>query len=205
MLIDTGISYTECTAFDPPKSSVTINASYNLLAYVGDNLDIQCIVASLPNGNDTQIKWFKNSSEIIDTYHASHNVSDFDKIHCRRISTLYIRNLTFEDSGIFTCVSYISDYSATDRVLLTVTVPVKTVKQPDYKLLIVKISIPVSIVVILLGISVTLGVFYHLHMRQVKLRKALEEYYKRPLPKKGCYVTCLLHVFCDTICRSLSI
>ena len=71
-------------------------------------------------------------------------------------------------------------------MLLTVTAPVK---QHDYKSLIIKISIPVSVVIILLAITVTMGIFYHLYLRQVKLQKALEQYRERPLPKKGSFIT----------------
>ena len=174
-------------AFDPPESSVTINASHNLVAYIGDNLNITCIVASLPDKDSVIIRWFKNMSEILPSYHIDYSVSDFDKIHCRKIITLYIRNLTFEDSGNYICYSSISDYISMDNMLLAVRKPVKAVKQPDNKSLIIGISIPVSIIIILLGISVTLGIFYYLHMRQLKLQKALEEYCERSLPKKGCY------------------
>ena len=164
---------------------MTINASHNLVAYVGDDLTIDCIVASLPQSGNVGIRWFKNETvEITPHGHVDYSLSDFDKVHCRQIITLKIKNLTFEDSGNYTCVSAVFDYkSVTDTMLLTVTVPVK---QLDYKLLITKISIPVSIVIILSAISATIGFFYYLHVRQMKLQKALEEYQKRPLPKKGC-------------------
>ena len=175
--------HVECSAFDPAKPSVTINASHNLVAYVGDELSIDCIVASLPQSGNNGIRWFKNVSEILPFGHVTYQLGDFDKVHCRQVITLNIRNLTFEDSGNYTCVGAVSDYrSVTDTMLLTVTVPVK---QPDYKLLIIKISIPVAIVIILLVISVTVGFFHYLHVRQVKLQKALEEYRRRPLPTKG--------------------
>ena len=178
--------HVECSAFDPAKPSVTINASHNLVAYVGDELSIDCIVASLPQSGNNGIRWFKNVSEILPFGHVFYQKGDFDEVHCRRVITLKFRNLTFEDSGNYTCVSAVSDYrSVTDTMLLTVTVPVP-VKQPDYKLLIIKISIPVAIVIILLAIFVTVGFFHYLHVRQVKLQKALEEYRRRPLPTKGC-------------------
>ena len=163
---------------------MTINASHNLVAYVGNNLTIHCIVASLPQFGNIGIRWFKNESEILSYGRVVYQLGDFDKIHCRQIITLIITNLTFEDSGNYTCVSAVSDYrSVTDTMLLTVTVPSK---QPDYRLMITKISIPVSVVIVLLAICVTIGFFYYLHVRQMKLQKALEEYQKRPLPNKGC-------------------
>ena len=163
---------------------MTINASHNLVAYVGNDLTIDCIAASLTQSGNIGIRWFKNESEILPYGHVDYQLGDFDKIHCRRIITLIIKNLTFEDSGNYTCVSAVSDYRpVTDTMLLTVTVPPK---QPDYKLLITKISIPVSVVIVLLAICVTIGFFYYLHVRQMKLQKALEEYQKRPLPNKGC-------------------
>ena len=179
--------HVECSAFDPAKPSVTINASHNLVAYVGDDLTIDCIVASLTQSGTSAIRWFKNETEILPYGHVDYQLGDFDKIHCRQIITLEIKNLTFEDSGNYTCVSAVSNYrSVTDTMLLTVTVPQK---QPDYKLLITKISIPVSVIIVLLGICMTLGFFYYLHVRQMKLQKALEEYQKRPLPNKGCQLT----------------
>ena len=55
------------------------------------------------------------------------------------------------------CYCIVSDYGAVfDTMLLTVTVPPK---QPDYKLLITKISIPVSVVIVLLAICVMIGSF----------------------------------------------
>lgn len=182
--------HVECALFDPPKSSVTINGSHNLVAYVGDDLSINCIVASFPQSRST--RWHKNNScnskEITEKSSARvyFDMPLFDKIHCRQIITLYIANLTFEDSGTYTCCGRVSDYAADfDTMLLTVAVP-NTMKQPDYKSFIIKISVPVSVVIILLGTSVVLGFFYYLRVRQLKLQKALEKYQNRPLPKKGC-------------------
>ena len=171
---------------------MTINGSHNLVAYVGDDLSINCVVASLPNPrlNIPYIRWHKNEScksEEINNKSSPrvhYYMSSYDEIHCRQIITLYIRKLTFEDSGIYTCCGKVSDIAQEpDTMLLTVTVPVK---QPDYKSLIIKISVPVSVVIILLGTSVMLGFFYYLHVRKLKLEKALEKYRNRPLPKKGC-------------------
>lgn len=181
--------HVECKLIDPPKPSVTINGSHNLVAYVGDDLTINCIVASYPQNGI--IRWHKNDScnskEITHKSSSAHvyfHMPSFDDIHCRQIITLHIRNLAFEDSGIYTCCARVSDYSPDpDTMLLTVTVPVK---QPDNKSLIIKISVPVSVVIILLGTSVMLGFFYYLRVRQLKLQKALEKYQNRPLPKKGC-------------------
>ena len=174
---------------DPPKPSVTINGSHNLIAYVGDDLTINCIVASFPQSRS--IRWHKNiscySKEIVNKSSSArvhYHIPSYDKIHCRQIITLYIRSLTFEDSGNYTCCGTVSDYEPElDTMSLTVTVPVK---QPDYKSLIIKTSVPISMVMIILGTSVMLGFFYYLHVRQLKLQKALEKYQKRPLPKKGC-------------------
>ena len=168
---------------------MTINASHNLDAFVGDDLIIECIVASLSNfqAKSGLIRWYKNNSQIYETsptYHAYYELSNFDKTHCRKTISLYIRNLTLEDSGNYICkgIGYDS-LEEGDTMLLTVKVPAK---QPNYKSLIIEISVPVSIAITLLGILVTSGIFYYLHMRNVKLQDALEEYYKRPLPKKGC-------------------
>ena len=168
---------------------MTINASHNLVAYVGDDLSIDCIVASLSQSDSNLLRWFRGREEI--DYGSSpvtrvyYLEGSYDKVHCRQTITLIIRNLTFEDSGNYSCKSAVSDgmTAVTDTMLLTVTVPRK---QVDYKSLIIKISIPVSVVIILLAISVTVGFFHYLHVRQVKLQKALEEYRKRPLPTKGC-------------------
>ena len=180
-----------CTPFNS-KPSVTISGLHNLVAYVGDDLSIICIMASYPRlPSSGNIQWYKNefrkSKEITDDSSARvhFDMPCFDKIHCRQIITLYIRNLTFEDSGIYTCCGNVSFAPGifNDTMLLTVTVPVK---QSDYKSLILKISVPVSVVIILLGTSVMLGFFYYLHVRQMKLQKALEKYQNRPLPNKGC-------------------
>ena len=181
----------ECTVIDPPRPSVTINGSHNLVAYVGDDLSINCVVASYPPPPSSGIiRWHKNDSckskDIPDnsSAHVHFYMPPFDGTRCRQIITLYIKNLTFEDSGIYTCCGKVSDYAPDpDTMLLTVTLPVK---QPDYKSLIIKISVPVSVVIILLGTSVMLGFFYYLHVHKLKLQKALEKYRNRPLPKKGC-------------------
>ena len=177
MYITTIFFSVECTAFDNTKPSVTINASHNLIAYIGDYLSIECIVASLPQNGDDDSIWFKNESS---TSRLNYRLGEFDKIHCRQIITLYFKNLTF---GYYICHSSVGELlPVDDKMLLTVTVPVK---QHDYKSLIIKISIPVSVVIILLAITMTMGIFYHLYLRQVKLQKALEQYRERPLPKKG--------------------
>ena len=165
---------------------MTINGSHELVAYVGDDVHIECIVASLPNTGNVGIRWYKNNTEIFRSSPASrayYELSDYDETSCRRIIFLHIRNLTLKDSDNYICRTAVSDYPVVDDLMsLMVTIPVT---QPDYKSLIFKISIPVSVVIILLGITVTMGVFYYLHLRQVKLQKALEEYRERPLPKKG--------------------
>ena len=191
--------HVECTTIDPPKPSVTINGSHDLVAYVGDDLSIHCVVASYPQPpSNGIIRWHKNDScnskDITKNSSARvyFNMTSYDKIHCSQIITLYIRKLTFEDSGIYTCCGRVSDYTPDpDTMKLTVTVPVK---QPDYKSLIIKISIPVSVVIILLGTSVMLGFFYYLRVRQMKLQKALEKYRKRPLPKKGNLLDVLMRI-----------
>ena len=179
------ISHTECSEFNA-KPSVTINASHNLVAFVGDDLIIKCNVASLINSGVEIIRWYKNNSQIYQTssaYRVYYKLSDYDKIHCRKTINLYIKDLMLEDSGNYICKGIVSDYlEVADAMVLTVTVPTK---QPNYKSLIVEISVPVSIVITLLGFSATFGIFYYLHMRKVKLQNALEEYCKRPLPKKG--------------------
>ena len=177
----------ECAAFQPAHPSVTINASHNLVAYVGDDLSIDCIVASSQESDTTALTWFKNFTHIIRGERVYHSKSSFDRVHCRQIVTLYFKNLTFNDSGYYSCYGYISNYDATvDTMLLTVTVPPAPLKQlDDYRSLIIKISIPVGLIIILSAISITVGFFYYQHVCQVKLQKALEEYRGRPLPKKG--------------------
>ena len=178
-------------SFELLQPSVTINASHNLVAYVGDDLSIDCVVASWSQTNSNVIAWLKNECEI--DYEGSsppetrvfYSASHFDKIHCRQFMTLNIRKLTFTDSGNYSCIATytVSDYPMVVKsILLTVTVPMK---QPNYKSLILKISIPISVVIIILAISVALGTYYYQQKYQIKLQKALEEYQKRPLPRKG--------------------
>ena len=175
-----------CAAFVPAHPSVTINASHDLVAYVGDDLSVDCIVASSSQDSGA-LTWFKNFTHIIAGERVYHSRSSFDRVHCRQIVTLYFKNLTFNDSSSYSCYGYSSNYDATvDTMLLTVTVPPAPLKQPDdYRSLIIKISIPVGLVIILSAVSITIGFFYYQHARQVKLRKALEEYRGRPLPQKG--------------------
>ena len=190
VIADLSSIHVECTAFDPAKPSVTINASHNLVAYVGEDLTIDCIVASLPQSDSKVLRWYKGKRELDYERTAATGTrvyyleGSYDKVHCRQNITLNIKNLTFEDSGNYSCASGVSiGRKVIDTMLLTVTVPRK---QVDYKSLIIKISIPVSVVIILSVISVTLGFFYYQRVRHAKLKKALEEYQKRPLPKKGC-------------------
>ena len=169
---------------------MVINASHNLVAYVGDDLNIDCIIASLQQDDEIVIRWLKSKTEIKSRIYSpearvSYLEDDYDKAHCRLRITLSIKNLTYGDSGNYSCVAS-TEGRVTDSMLLTVTVPEK---QSDYKSLIMKIGIPVSVVIILLAISITLGFFYNQHMRQVKLKQALKEYQERPLPRKGCYYT----------------
>lgn len=164
---------------------MTINASHNLISYVGDDLNIDCIVASLPQSYSNFIKWYKFESEDIyqEISYSYILNSPFDKVHCRQIITLNIKNLTFKDSGNYSCITWVSNLpSVIDSIILTVTVPID---QPNYKLLIIKISIPVSVIMILVSIFMISGCFYYQHTRKVKLQQALEKYQKRPLPKKG--------------------
>ena len=188
---DISSMHVECTAFHPAQPSVTINASHNLVTYVGDDLTIDCIVASLPQSDNKVLRWLKGERELDYEKTATTGTrvfylkGSYDKVHCRQNITLNIKNLTFEDSGNYSCASAVSvEHKVTDTMLLTVTVPTK---QADYKSLIFKISIPVSVVIILSVISMTIGFFFYQQVRHAKLQKALEEYRQRPLPKKGCY------------------
>ena len=179
----------ECGAFQPAHPSVTINASHNLIAYIGDDLSIDCIVASTQEADTTALTWYKNFTNIISSSpgeRVHHSKSSFDRVHCQQIVTLYFKNLTFEDTSNYSCYGYISTYSTVDTMLLTVMVPPTPVKQPaDYRSLVTKISIPACVIIILSAVAITTGFFYYQHARKVKLQKALEEYRGRPLPKKG--------------------
>ena len=179
----------ECTAFDPAHPSVTIDASQNLVAYVGDDLSVDCIVASLAQADSTTILWYKDENQVANRFYYPPDTRvgwlshPFNKFQCQQIVTLSIRNLTFSDSGNYSCFAAISDYHRViDSMLITVTVPMK---QPNYKSLIIRITIPLSVVIILLAILVVFGTYYYQRKCQIKLQKALEEYQKRPLPKKG--------------------
>ena len=181
--------YTECEAYDPAYPSVTINASHNLVAYVGDDLSIDCVVASWSQSETSFLEWYKNGNEVFLDCASSpasrvcYSESPFDKVHCRQLITVNIKNLAFNDSGYYSCGAGISKYPMVmDTKLITVTVPMK---QPNYKSLILEISIPVSMVIILLAICVILITYYYQRKRHIKLQKALEEYQKRRLPKKG--------------------
>ena len=179
----------ECRVFQPPDPSVSINSSHIIEAYVGEDLSIGCTVASLPSPSSYLIRWYSNNYQvpyaIPPVMHIDYIEGPFNVDHCQIITTLTIRNLTYEDSGNYSCVASATDHHpVSDTVILKVT---KHKKQPtdNNKLLIIQTSIPASVVIILSSISVTLGYFYYQHARQVKLRKALEEYQKRPLPRKG--------------------
>ena len=154
-------------------------------------MSIDCIVASLPQSGTYLIRWYQNNQEVPfaippEVMHIDFMEGAFNKDHCQVITTLTIRNFTYEDSGNYSCKAFVSDHHpVSDTVILMVK---EHTEQPvdNYKTLIIEISIPGSVVFILSSISVTLGYFYYQHARQVKLKKALEEYRKRPLPRKGC-------------------
>ena len=179
----------ECTTFKTSHPSVSINASDNLVVYVGGDLSIDCTVASLVQADSAITMWYKDNIAVANGNYSPPDTRvtwfshSFDEFYCRQIFTLSIRNLTFKDGGTYSCVTTISDYPRiTDTFLITVTVPIK---QPNYKSLIIKLSIPVSVVIILLAIFVMLITYYYQRKRHIKLQKALEEYQKRRLPKKG--------------------
>ena len=159
--------YTECEGFHPAHLSVTINASHNLVVYVGDDLSIACVVTSWSYSESKFLTWLKNGHGVYydssspPTCRVCYSASLFDKVHCQQIITLNIKNLTFNDSGNYSCVVRISYYSmVNDTMLITITVPMK---QPtaNHKSLILKISIPVSVVIILLVFSLVVGAYYY--------------------------------------------
>ena len=179
----------ECTTFEASHPSISIDPSHNLVAYVGGDLSIDCTVASWSQADSAAIMWYKDSIAVANGNYSPPDTRvtwfshSFDKFRCRQIVTLGIRNLTLNDSGNYSCVATVSDYlRVTEAMLLTVTVPIK---QLNYKSLIIKLSIPASVVIILLAISVILVTYYYQRKCQIKLQKALEEYQRRQLPKKG--------------------
>ena len=153
---------------------------------MGDDLSIDCVVASLAQPDSSFMEWHKNGLTIDfensspPTNRICYSKSPFDEVHCQQVITLIIRNLSFNDSGQYSCVAVVPDYSMlTHTILITVTGPVK---QALANLKLTKIIIPVSVVIITLALSVVVGTYL---CRKVKLRRASELYQKRLLPKKG--------------------
>ena len=156
--------YIECASFQQADPSVDIHESHDLVAYVGDDLSIDCIVASWSQSDSIILRWHKNGQQVpydgssLPSSRVYYSQTPFDNVHCRQVITLNIRNLTYEDSGNYSCAATVSNHpKVVDSMLLTVTVPTK---QPNYKSLILKISIPVSMVTILLAIFVVVGFYY---------------------------------------------
>ena len=142
----------ECKVFQPPNPSVVINASHSIEAYIGDDLNISCIVASSFTLDSSFINWYKDGDEvpyaIPPAMHVDYIVGSFNADQCQVITTLSIRNLTYGDSGNYSCeASPTNKYPVTDTVMLLVK---EHRRQPidDYKLLIIEISTPVSVVII---------------------------------------------------------
>ena len=129
---------------------MTINASHIIDAYVGDVLSIVCIVASLPQSDNYLIRWYKNNLEVPyeippDVKHIDYTEGSFNEDHCQVLTTLNIRNLTYEDSGNYTCKAAVTDhYPVIDTIILMVKEH-KGEPVDNYKSLIIKIGIPVSV------------------------------------------------------------
>jgi len=169
---------------------VTIKAHHHsVTAHVGDNITIDCEVASIPHAPDYLIVWYKNDGQLSRFISARvHSIlQEFSKINCSQTSTLIIYNATLNDSANYSCAVPISDYPAVvDTISLNVSLPPKqTAALYSYRLLIVKVGIPLIMIVILSGVSITLAVLYYQRKRQKRLHQALEQYKRRPLPKKG--------------------
>ena len=184
MLVILYYLYTECEVFYSAYPAVSINASHNLVAYVGDDLSIDCVVAALTHSKSSFLKWHKNGLKIDlensspPTKRVCYSKSPFDKVSCRQVITLIIRNLAVKDSGHYSCVAEVpNNFIKTDTILITVTEPVKQALAN-----LTKIIIPVSVVIITLALSVAVGTYL---CRKAKLRRASKLYQKRPLPKKG--------------------
>ncbi|XP_065910614.1 fibroblast growth factor receptor-like isoform X2 [Dysidea avara] len=185
----------KCESFDPAHPSVDIinstaaHVGDNITAHVGDNITIICKVASIPHTYDYSIVWYKNDEQLWNPSARVHDVvQDFKKFDCSRTSTLYITNATFNDSANYSCSAAISDYlPQVKTVSLSITLPPKqpSIKHPIYKLLLVGITL--LVVLVFFGISITLAVLHYQRKRQKRLHQALEQYRRRPLPKKGHY------------------
>jgi len=176
----------ECESFHPAYPVVNIVNQPN--STIGDNISIECKVSSIPHTHGYSLVWYKNNKQVYDPSGRVHDIQqDFNKKDCSVTSTLYIYNATFNDSANYSCSVTISDYPpVVEPILLNVTLPTKQpLLKRSYKILIIEIGIPLIIVLVFSGVSITLAILHYLRKRQKRLHQALEQYRRRPLPKKG--------------------
>ena len=173
-----------------------MNLPNSTIAYIGNNISIECKAASIPHTYGYSLVWYKDNEQLWNPSPRVYDVlQDFNKIHCSVTSTLYINNATFNDSANYSCSVTISDYNAVVRTIsLNVISPPKqpSFNRPSYKMLIIQIGIPLIIVLVFSGVSITLAVLHYKRKHQKRLNQALEQYRRRPLPKKGIEMYCNL-------------
>jgi len=130
--------------------------------------------------------WYKDNEQLWNPSAHVHDVlQDFNKIDCSVTSTLYINNATFNDSANYSCSVTISDYNAVITTISLDVISQPSFNHPSYKMLIVQIGVPLIIVLVFSGVSITLAVLHYQRKHQKRLHQALEQYRRRPLPKKG--------------------
>ncbi|KAJ8046960.1 Immunoglobulin superfamily member 10 [Holothuria leucospilota] len=86
--------------------------AYNIFAQSGETINVKCVIEA-PVGSLTHIIWFHRRRELL--IHSSSIEDDTTRRHYpvlpleNSIAILKIRNVTFQDAGVYSCVKYLKE------------------------------------------------------------------------------------------------